>query len=282
MIKAQNLSKRYGKIIALDQVTLEINPGQICGILGPNGAGKTTLFKILCGLISPDSGSYEILSNKKKAIGAIIEKPALFEYLSAKENISILSRVQGADRNIETVNNLLQTVGLSAERNDPVKNFSLGMKQRLGLATALINDPDCLILDEPFLGLDPVAMNALSELIINLAHNKRLAIIISSHLLGELTKTCDSLKIIKNGKIVQSGNTSDILNSSTKRFMICGKGLEKSKVLKGYQPVYQEDCISLDLEVKMAPEFLKSMVSEGNEITYFGPEMNLSKLYGEE
>jgi ABC-2 type transport system ATP-binding protein len=281
MISASQLVKTYGTIKALDHVSLEISPGEICGILGPNGAGKTTLFKILCGLVSQDSGTYNIQSKKVKAIGAIIEKPALFEYISAKHNLKVLSRIQGASTDRKTIEEALDLVGLPLDRNDPVRHFSLGMKQRLGLATALINDPDCLILDEPFLGLDPVAMQSLSILIKKLAREKNKAILISSHLLGELTKTCDTLKIIQHGQIVQSGTTSEILNQSTRRFMICGKELEKSNLLKKIKVTTSGDCVTLDLEVAKAPEFLQSIVSEGNEITYFGPEMNLSQLYGE-
>jgi len=281
MISAGQLVKTYGTIKALDSVSLEISPGEICGILGPNGAGKTTLFKILCNLITPDSGSCKIHSKKAKAIGAIIEKPALFEYISARRNLMVLSRIQGAPSDRLTIDDALRLVGLPPERNDPVRHFSLGMKQRLGLATALINDPDCLILDEPFLGLDPVAMQSLGMLIKKLAREKNKAILISSHLLGELTKTCDTLKIIQNGQIVQSGTTSEILNQSTRKFMICGKELEKSNLLKKLKTTPSGDCISLDLEVAKAPAFLQSIVSEGNEITYFGPEMNLSQLYGE-
>ena len=171
MISASRLVKTYGTIKALDHVTLEISKGEICGILGPNGAGKTTLFKILCGLVSQDSGTYKIESKKVKAIGAIIEKPALFEYISARQNLMVLSRIQGAPKDRPSIDAALRLVGLPLDRNDPVRHFSLGMKQRLGLAIALINDPDCLILDEPFLGLDPVAMQSLSALIKKLARD---------------------------------------------------------------------------------------------------------------
>jgi ABC-2 type transport system ATP-binding protein len=280
MIFASRLSKSYGKIVALNEVSLQIVAREICGILGPNGAGKSTLFKILCGLVTPDSGSFEIKSSRPKAIGAIIEKPALFEYLSAKENLSVLSRIQGAPRDRPTIEHLLDLVGLSTKRNDPVRNFSLGMKQRLGLATALINNPDCLILDEPFLGLDPVAAHALGELIKTLAHEKKLAILISSHLLGELTKTCDTLKIMRSGSIIKSGNVSEILNSTTKKYMICGNNLDDSMILRKLHTSVISGCVSLELEAKDAPQFLRQLTDEGNEISYFGPKMNINELYG--
>lgn len=280
MIFASRLSKSYGKIVALNEVSLTIESQEICGILGPNGAGKSTLFKILCGLVTPDSGTFEIKSARPKAIGAIIEKPALFEYLSAKENLSVLSRMQGAPRDRPTIEHLLDLVGLSTERNDPVRNFSLGMKQRLGLATALINNPNCLILDEPFLGLDPVAAHALGELIKTLAHDKKLAILISSHLLGELTKTCDTLKIMRSGSIIKAGSASEILNSTTKKYMICGNNLDDSMILRKLQAPVTSGCVSLEMEANDAPELLKRLTDEGNEISYFGPEMNINELYG--
>jgi ABC-type multidrug transport system ATPase subunit len=230
--------------------------------------------------MTPDSGSFEIKSTRPKAIGAIIEKPALFEYLSAKENLSVLSRIQGAPRDRPTIEHLLDLVGLSTKRNDPVRNFSLGMKQRLGLAMALINNPDCLILDEPFLGLDPVAAHALGELIKTLAHEKKLAILISSHLLGELTKTCDTLKIMRSGSIIKAGSASEILNSTTKKYMICGNNLDNSMILRKLQASFTSGCVSLEMEAKDAPELLKRLNDEGNEISYFGPEININELYG--
>jgi len=282
MILARSLTKRYGNITALNNASFKVSPGEICGILGPNGAGKTTIFKILCGLVTPNSGSFEIKSQKQKKVGAIIEKPALYEYISARENLMVLSKMQGASSDHQTLNGLLRTVGLSEARQDPVKNYSLGMKQRVGLAVALINDPDCLILDEPFLGLDPLAMQSLGNLLVQLASEQGKTILISSHLLGELSKICTTLKLIKDGEIIKSGTTSDILNLTTKRFMICGKHLHSSELLQNYQADFRSDCAVLNLKVKEAHTFLKSAVAEGNEISYFGPEMNINELYGTE
>ena len=279
MIQAQNLSKTYKEIKALDKVDLSVKRGEACGILGPNGAGKSTLFKILCGLVTPDSGKFVINSTKKKAIGGIIEKPAFYEYLSAKENLSVISVMQGAPKDNTTLSSLLEIVGLSVDRNDPVKNFSLGMKQRLGIAIALLNNPDCLILDEPFLGLDPLGMQSLRNMIKQFAHDYNLAILISSHLLDELSKTCDSLHIMNNGKIIQSGPTAQILNNSTNDYTICGPNLSDSQILQKQDKKIDGDCITIKLEVAKASFFIKSLIEEGIEITYFGPEKNLKELY---
>jgi len=279
MIHAQNLCKSYKEIKALDGVGLSVKRGEVCGILGPNGAGKSTLFKILCRLVTPDSGNFVINSTKKKAIGAIIEKPALYEYLSAKENLSIISAMQGAPKDNITLSGLLENVGLPIGRNDPVKNFSLGMKQRLGIAIALLNNPDCLILDEPFLGLDPLGMQSFRNMIKQFAHDYNLAILISSHLLDELSKTCDSLHVMNNGRIIQSGSTAQILNNSTNDYTICGHNLSDSQILQKQDRKIDGDCITIKLEVAKASFYIKSLIEEGIEITYFGPEKNLKELY---
>lgn len=279
MIQTNQLSKSYGSIQALDKVSLAVKRSEICGLLGPNGSGKTTLFKILCNLITPDSGSFLIESNKVKSIGAIIEKPAIYEYLSAYENLWILSKIQGAPRDTKTLHAALDRVGLPIARKDPTRHFSLGMKQRLGIAIALLNDPDCLILDEPFLGLDPLGMKSLRELIKQLAHEKNLAILISSHLLEELTRICDTLNVIQNGRIIKAGLTQEILNNSTESYKICGNQLAKSEILKDLVVNSDGNCITLPLQVSKAPAMLEALVAEGNEITYFGPENNLTELY---
>lgn len=279
MIQAQNLCKSYKKIKALNRVGLLVKTGEVCGILGPNGAGKSTLFKILCNLVTPDSGSFFIGSSKQKPIGAIIEKPALYEYLSAYNNLYILSKIQDAPHDKKTIFKALQSVGLPLDRKDPVKNYSLGMKQRLGIAISLLNEPDCLILDEPFLGLDPLGMRSLRNLIKQLAQEKKLAILVSSHLLEELSRTCDTLNIIRKGEIIQSGPTSQILDNTTENYMICGRNLSSSNIMKNYKGVIDGDCITFQLEVAKAPSFIRAIMEEKVDITYFGPERNLDELY---
>src|SRR5690606_28536453 len=130
------------------------------GLVGANGAGKTTLFKILLGLVTADSGSVSVASEGKKIVGGIIEKPALYEYLNAHDNLKVFSKMQGSPYDKNTLYTALEKVGLGLDRKDPVKNFSMGMKQRLGIAIALLNNPKCLILDEPFSGLDPLGIAA--------------------------------------------------------------------------------------------------------------------------
>ncbi len=279
MIFAERLCKSYKDIRALRDVSLTVKSGEICGILGPNGAGKSTLFKILCKLVTPDSGSFRIESIKKKPLGAIIEKPSLFEYLSAYENLLMLSRIQKAPSDQKTIEMALEEVGLSPERKDCVRNYSMGMKQRLSIAIALLNQPDCLILDEPFLGLDPLGMQSLRQLIQKLAHKDNLTILISSHLLDELSRTCDTLNVISKGEIIQSGTKDHILNLTSNTYVIRGKNLLKSMELKNRAAMIEGDYASLPLTAADAPNLLKSLVDEGIDITYFGSEMNLGQLY---
>lgn len=282
MIKARHLIKSYKHITALNDVSINVGKGEISGILGPNGAGKTTLFKVLCQLITPDSGSFEVLSDKKKSIGAIIEKPSFYDYLSARENLRIISKMQGADLKKGKEDFLLDTVGLPLDRKDPVRHFSLGMRQRLGIAMALAGDPDVLILDEPFLGLDPLGMNSLCILIKELASERKLAILLSSHLLDELSRVCDCLHVMQHGKIIDSGPTKEVLLRSSSKFRICGDGLQKSQSITKMDFDVDDDCIVLDLGIQDAPKLLKALINEGIEISYFGPEKNVNKLYNVE
>ena len=146
IISGLNLSKSYGKLKVLNDINISCAAGEICGLLGSNGAGKTTLFKILCKLVNPDSGAVKINAKGAKPIGAIIEKPALYDYLNAFDNLKIFASIQGAATDKKTLNESLKKVGLPLDRKDPVRNFSMGMKQRLGIAIALLNNPKCLVL----------------------------------------------------------------------------------------------------------------------------------------
>ena len=140
ILSAGDVCKSYGSLKVLKGVSLELHKGEICGLIGPNGAGKSTLFRILLGLVSRDSGSLQIHSESSKPLGGIIEKPALYGYLSALENLRVFARIQGLELTKAELENELLQVGLSPDRTDPVRNYSMGMKQRLGLAIALLND----------------------------------------------------------------------------------------------------------------------------------------------
>lgn len=279
MITTKNISKSYGKLAALENISITIERGEIAGILGPNGAGKTTLFKILTGLIEASSGSYTIDSDKAKKIGAIIENPHLYEYLNAIDNLKVFAQYQGLKLHTVEFETLLKTVGLDINRKDQVKNYSLGMKQRLGIATALLNEPDALILDEPFLGLDPVGMKDLRELLIGLAEDKRMAVLISSHQIEELSKVCQQLYLLNKGQITATGTTTEILHGATQRFRIAGKGLISSPLLEPFGPEQLGDLILIKATKTEATTLLTQLIKEGYEIDEFGPELNLENIY---
>jgi ABC-2 type transport system ATP-binding protein len=169
MISGTGLTKQYGGITVLNKVTIYCNSGEICGLLGANGAGKTTLFKILLGLVTPDAGTISKDAQSVKSVGGIIEKPALYDYLSAADNVRIFCGIQGLPTHKAAIRDHLERVGLPVDRKDPVANFSMGMKQRLGIAQALLHNPDLIVLDEPTNGLDPVGVKEIRELILSLS-----------------------------------------------------------------------------------------------------------------
>ncbi len=277
MLKATQLSKTYKSGKALDNASIQLNSGQISGLLGRNGAGKTTLFKILCGLVTPDTGKVSITSKKLKPIGAVIEEPGLYSYLNAYDNLKVFSQIQGAPTNITTLENCLTEVGLPLNRKDPVRNFSMGMKQRLGIAIALLNDPDILILDEPFSGLDPTGVASLSALIKQLA-NRNIAILLSSHLMGELHKVCDDLYLIDNGKIINHGDIQGIMDNHVTQYTISAKNIESADVIQPYKIQTEKDKVILQCGSEAISDILKNLLESGYKVTSCVPNITLEQL----
>lgn len=279
IIAGYDLSKSYGTQKVLDQVSISCNAGEICGLLGPNGAGKTTLFKILFGLVTPDSGTVHINSNSNKKIGGIIEGPALYDYLNAYENLKIFGSIQGINTDKKLLEDSLLKVGLPFNRKDPVRNFSLGMKQRLGIAIALLNNPACLVLDEPFSGLDPLGVSALRKLIVDLAQNEKLAIILSSHIIEELSKICNILYVIKEGKIVNKGPAQKLIAENTSTFIICAPNIESSILLKEYKVVFKEQCAHVTISAEKVSTLIRQLNQEQIYISSCTPALNMEKLF---
>ena len=215
VIATRSLTRRFGDITALDRLTVELPPGDIIGLVGPNGSGKSTLIRTLLGLIRPTSGEAEVLGHsigqpKRYAskVGALIEGPAFIASLSARANLVSLAHLH--DTPIARVDEVLGQVGLLGRDGEPVRRFSLGMKQRLGIAIALLTDPDLLILDEPTNGLDPAGIVEIRELLRRLAREGR-TVVVSSHLLSELQTICSHLVIIRFGELVFAGPISELL-----------------------------------------------------------------------
>lgn len=278
MLAGNNLSKRYSSGKALDNVTINISPGQICGLLGRNGAGKTTLFKILCGLVKPDEGQVLINSKRPKPIGGIIERPGLYNFLNAHDNIKIFAGIQGAPTDKLSIDQTLIKVGLPLDRKDPVRNFSLGMKQRLGIAIALINNPECLVLDEPFSGLDPIGVASLINLIRKLAEEENIAILLSSHMMGEISKCCHFLYVIEKGEIVNSGTTNELINAHITSFSITASNLTASSTLKNYEVEMGTNDARVVCDAKGIPSLLSDLLKEGIEVTSCTPVLTLEQL----
>ncbi|KPN94675.1 ABC transporter ATP-binding protein [Lysinibacillus sp. ZYM-1] len=227
IIEVQNVSKTLNKRKVIQNMTFNIMKGDICGFIGPNGAGKTTLMKMATGLIKPNDGEIlingiDVQKDREKAlsgVGAIIEVPVFFEYISGRKNLRNLARLNsGMDRKeqLNKVEEVLELVGLKDRGNDLVKNYSLGMKQRLGIAQSLLNNPSIVILDEPSNGLDPVGMKDLRELILSLAKKFEITFFISSHLLDELQKICNKYIFIKEGCIKWVGDADSLLMDKEK------------------------------------------------------------------
>jgi len=278
MLTGNNLSKSYSSGKALDKVTINISAGQICGLLGRNGAGKTTLFKILCGLVKPDEGQVIINSKRAKPIGGIIERPGLYNFLNAYDNIKIFAGIQGAPTDKLSIEQTLLKVGLPVDRKDPVRNFSLGMKQRLGIAIALINDPECLVLDEPFSGLDPIGVASLITLIRKLAEEENIAILLSSHMMGEISKCCHFLYVIEKGEIVNAGITNELINRHITSFSITAANLMASSTLKKYTVEMGTNDARVVCTAAKVPSLLSELLQEGIEVTACTPVLTLEQL----
>lgn len=220
MIETKNLTKTYKAFTAVDHVSLHIKKGSIYGFLGPNGAGKSTTMKMLLGLTAPTDGEFQIdnltFPNNRvqilKKIGSFIESPSFYPNLTGKENLDIIRRILGLPAS--SVDEALELVGLSEFGNRLAKKYSLGMKQRLGLASALLGEPPILILDEPTNGLDPQGVIEIRNIIRYLAKTENVTFIVCSHILSEVQNLCNRISIINNGEILVEGNTEDLIKKS--------------------------------------------------------------------
>lgn len=217
VFETSHLKKSYGKKAVLKDVNLTVREGEIYGLIGKNGAGKTTLMRILLGLTAPTDGEIKIngssskdaLAYERRKVGAIVDSPSLFLHLSAMENMKAFGYELG-ERDQNTLKNLMRKVGLDPENPTKVKNYSLGMKQRLAIAVSLIANPSILVLDEPVNGLDPAGIFEVREILQYLNREEKITIIISSHILSELAKLATSYGIMDDGKIVKEMRGSDL------------------------------------------------------------------------
>ena len=216
-VSVASLTKRFGRVTAVDGVSLDIPSGGVFGLLGPNGSGKTTLLSMLSGFISPTDGSITLFGHDGPAgqtqalqnVGALIERPIFWPYLSCRDNLKCLQGVYGSEGGDAEVEDLLETVNLAGDgARRKFRACSTGMKQRLGIAATLLGDPSLLILDEPTNGLDPVGIVEVRDLIRNLGANSGRTVILSSHLLNEMEQVCDQVAVLRRGKLLYCGPVS--------------------------------------------------------------------------
>ena len=223
VIQTDGLTKRYGRVMAVDGLSVNVPRGRIFGLLGPNGSGKTTLMSMLLGLVRPTAGNFTLfgqsperggLDRELHRIGALIETPTFYPYLSGRNNLAYFQGISGRGETQE-LDSLLEQVGLGSRGGDKFQTYSLGMKQRLGLAYTLLGEPELLLLDEPTNGMDPAGMAEVRELIRDLAGENR-TVILSSHLLNEVEQVCDSVAILSHGRLIAQGDVSDLLQERGK------------------------------------------------------------------
>lgn len=280
VLEVKQLKKRLGKSEIIKGISFEVKEGEIFGFLGPNGAGKTTTIRMLVGLIHGDSGSIKIMGHdlkeeREKAlsnVGAVVENPELYTYLSGRENLMQIARVRGVSK--EEIDKLIELVGLKEKIHMKVKKYSLGMKQRLGLAAALISDPKLLILDEPTNGLDPNGILDFREIVRKASKERGIAVFISSHILSEVQQLCDTVAFINNGVIqsVEKNGEEDEEES----VVVSLNPIDKEKCLKELQSIEEilyikelEKTLEIRIYKKHSPLIIKKLVEKNVDLIEF-------------
>ncbi|MGN1372308.1 MAG: ABC transporter ATP-binding protein [Candidatus Coprovivens sp.] len=274
LVEVKSINKFFGKKQVLKNVSFNICEGQILGFIGPNGAGKTTTIKLLLGLQKIDSGNvlingFDVVKDFEKAIlrvGAIVENPDYYMYLTGRKNLEMISSLY-KDISKERVDEIIKIVGLENRINDKVKNYSLGMRQRLGIAAALIHNPNVLILDEPTNGLDPEGIKDLKELLVKLAKKEKMGVLVSSHNLLDLESFCTDVCLIKNGEIITSASMEEIKNVGKSSYLIKLENTNDLKnILNDDDIIIDEKHIKVFVEEKDVPKLLKKLIDNNKKI----------------
>ncbi|MDP9454403.1 MAG: ABC transporter ATP-binding protein [Actinomycetota bacterium] len=287
LVETRGLTKRYGgRITAVDSLDLAVRRGEVYGFLGPNGAGKTTTLRMLLGLIRPSSGKARVLGEKPGSpeglsrVGALVESPAFYPYLSGKDNLRVMARYAGVPW--WRVDEALMEVELGGRAKDKFRKYSLGMKQRLGVAAALLKDPELLILDEPTNGLDPKGMADMRALIRQLGHGNR-TVLLSSHLLGEVEQICDRVGVVRKGKLVAEGTVSEL--RGREGLLVRASPLEEALYiaarLAGVEEATVVDgALRLIVDPERAAEINGKLVSAGISVSELRPaEQSLEEVF---
>lgn len=254
VLETTGLTKTYSRKNVVNNLDMKIRKGDIYGFIGKNGAGKTTTIKMITGMISPSAGSIKLfgkekLSDSRKKIGCIIENPAFYPYMSAHDNIEAQRLLKGV-KDKSVTNELLEIVGLKDVGKKKLKNFSLGMKQRLAIALALVGDPEILLLDEPINGLDPSGIKEIRELVLKLSKEAGITILISSHILSELTKISSAYGVIKDGNLIAQFTKEELGQKVRPNLKIRVNDLDKSvKILKEKFPEIELNIVDDEITI---------------------------------
>lgn len=273
ILRIKNLNKSFGKKKILKNVSFNVNEGDILGFIGPNGAGKTTTIKMILGLQSINSGTvtingYDIKKNFEKAIekvGTIVENPDLYMYLSGYDNLKLISNLyKNVDK--KRIDEVIKIVKLETRINDKVSKYSLGMRQRLGIAQALLHKPNLLILDEPTNGLDPEGIKELRDIIKRLATKEKVGVVISSHNLSELESFCNKIVIIKNGEIVETNELKKVKNIEESYIFEVDEISKISKILEEKIEKINDNSFKIHINKESIPEIIKKLIENGLKI----------------
>jgi len=288
LVETRGLTKRYGnRITAVEDLDLTIERGEVYGFLGPNGAGKTTTLRMLLGLIEPSSGTATVLGEEPGAptglarVGALVESPAFYPYLSGRDNLRVMARYSGVA--LSRVEEVLRQVELSGRAGDKFKKYSLGMKQRLGVATALLKDPELLVLDEPAHGLDPKGMADMRG-IIRKVRGEGKTVLLSSHLLGEVEQICDRIGVILKGKLVAE-RTMEELRDREGGLLVRAEPLkEAERVVKNLPRIEEarvvDEMLQLTVDPARAAEINAGLVNAGVRVSELRPvERSLEEMF---
>lgn len=279
VVEARELVKRYGEqTVAVDRLSLRVRRGEVYGFLGPNGAGKTTTLRMLLGLVRPSSGAATVLGSPPGSpeglgrIGAMVEAPGFYPFLSGRDNLRVLARHAGAPAH--RIDLALDEVELSARADDRFAAYSQGMKQRLGVAAALLKDPELLILDEPTNGLDPAGMAEMRSLVRSLGHGRR-TVLLSTHLMGEAEQVCDRVGVISDGSVVAEGTVEELRGGAG--LWVAAQPLDDAmralQQLPEVQRVAVDDgALRVTTDPDTAPDINRALVDAGVAVSELRPQ----------
>jgi ABC-2 type transport system ATP-binding protein len=294
ILQVQHLSKTFGSVRAVHDLSFSVQPGDIYGFLGQNGAGKSTTMRMMLGLVRPDSGSVvikgESFGNSHRHllshIGAIIERPDVYGYLSAMDNLRIFARLSGVPLDMKKLHALFDLVSLNGREHDKVKAYSQGMKQRLGIAIALVHDPDILMFDEPTNGLDPQGIADMRALILRLSQERGKTVIISSHLLYEVEQVANRMLIIHQGEKMVEGSVKELLNPDDTLMEVVmepnesiAQSLWQHQLWKEHLKEAEHDRLLFKMNPDKAPLLLRWLVEQGAAVRTMSSRHSLEACF---